>query len=155
ALALAFATGCGSGFQPLQHIVPAPAGALAAAPLGSDLIAILAGDERTKAVSLVSLSSGALLRVFGVTKEASDLSAAGPCGPLLLSISGSTEDGHPMGAVEIWSLEGVKQRVVPMPLRALNVTRSVAGTSYVLIASDNVRAAVPLNVLTMRTGKAI
>ena len=83
--------------------------ALAMAPLGNDMIAILAGDDRTKAISLVSLSSGALLRTFGVTREATDLSTAGPNGPLLITIGGTTPDGHVMGAVETWSLDGVKQ----------------------------------------------
>lgn len=148
-------TGCGPGFQPTNHAVPAPAGAIAAAPLGGDTIAVLAGDDRAKAISLVSLENGAVIRIFGVTKEASDLSSAGPDGPLLLSISGTGDDGRPMGAIETWSTDGVKQRVVPLPLRAINLTRNVAGTVFVLIASGKVRAAIPLHVATMHTGPVV
>jgi hypothetical protein len=125
------------------------------APLGNDMLAILAGDDRTKTVSLVSLESGALLRTFGVTREATDLSTVGPNGPLLLAIGGTAPDGHTMGAVETWSLDGVKQRVVPMPLRADNVTRAIDNLAYVLVEAGSVRAAIPLDTQNLTAGKAI
>jgi hypothetical protein len=125
------------------------------APLGNDMIAILAGDDRTKAISLVSLSSGALLRTFGVTREATDLSTAGPNGPLLLTIGGTSPDGHVMGAVETWSLDGIKQQVVPMPLRADNITRAIDNHAYVLVEAGTVRAAIPLDTQSLTAGKAI
>jgi hypothetical protein len=155
AVATFAASGCGPGFQPSRHTVPAPAAALAAAPLSGDVVAILSGDDRAKAISLVNLDSGAVVRSFGVTKEASDLSSSGPDGPLLLSISGIGSDGQPMGAVESWSLEGSKERVIPLPLQAMNLTRNIGGTVFVLIANGKVRAAVPLNVVTLQPGPAI
>jgi hypothetical protein len=128
---------------------------LAAAPLGNDIIAILAGDGRTKTISLVSLSSGALIRTFGVTREANDLSSAGPQGPLLVTISGTGSDGRPMGAVESWSLDGAKEHIVPMPLPAASITRAVGNIAYVLVQAGRVRAAIPLDVANLSVGKGV
>ncbi len=135
--------------------MPAPAGALAAAPLGNDIIAILAGDGGTKTISLVSLSSGALIRTFGITREASDLSAAGPDGPLLVTIAGTGADGRAMGAVETWSLDGEKTHIVPMPLEAVSITRPIGNIAYVLVRNNHVRAAIPLDINALTAGKAI
>jgi hypothetical protein len=136
-------------------MTPGPGGAIAAAPLGAHRVAILAGTDAAKGVFVVDLDSARIVRSFGVTREAVAIGAAGPDGPVLLGIAGTTSDGHPAGSVEWWTLQGQKQQVVPMSARALAMTQVVGGQLFVLVGDDASRAAVPLTLGSMLVGRAI
>ena len=147
--------GCAQSFRPPGRAVPGPAGAFAAAPLSGGRIAVLAGDDRTKAVFIIDQRTGVVLGSYGVTKEATGIAAQSDDGPLLLSV-GAKRDGKVVGAVEQWSLDGIKERIVPMPTEALGITPVERGVAYVLLAADGgVRAAVPIDAPSLRVGSAI
>jgi hypothetical protein len=148
-------SGCASAFRPEHHFVPGPAGALAAAPLSGNRVAILAGSDDAKGVYVLSLDSGSVVGSFGVTKEATGLAAEGADGPLLVSVGAVSPDGRPVGALERWTLTGSKQRVVPMPAEADGVTKVIDGVAYVLLRSGDARAALPIESPLLRVGKPI
>jgi hypothetical protein len=135
--------------------VPGPAGAIAAAPLAAGRIAILAGTDDAKGLFVIDERSGAVLRSFGVTKEATGVTAESGDGPLLLSV-GVERDGRFLGAVEQWTLDGVKRQIVPLPTEGLGITRVAGGVAYVLLGGSNaVRAALPISLPALRVGQAI
>jgi len=155
ALATLALHGCAGAFRRTHAMTPGPGGAIAAAPLGTRRVAILAGSDQAKGVFVVDLDSGRIVQSFGVTREAVAISAAGPDGPVLLGIAGTTSDGHPAGSVESWTLQGQKQQVVPMSARALALTQVAGGQLFVLVGDDRSRVAVPLTVGNMLVGRAI
>jgi hypothetical protein len=155
ALAACALHGCAGAFRRAHAMTPGPGGAIAAAPLGAHRVAILAGTDAAKGVFVVDLDSARIVRSFGVTREAVAIGAAGPDGPVLLGIAGTTSDGHPAGSVESWTLQGQKQQVVPMSARALAMTQVVGGQLFVLVGDDASRAAVPLTLGSMLVGRAI
>ena len=145
--------GCSMARQ--QHVVPVPAGALAAALLSHERVAVLAGNDASKGVFIVDLASGTIKKSFGVTREATGLDAVTDNGPLLVSIGENVGD-RSFGAIEQWTLEGFKQRVIPLPSEGLGITRAVNGTVYVLLASTGeARAALPIDISGLRVGSAI
>lgn len=148
-------TGCAGAFKRQAAMTPGPSGAIAAAPLGSERIAVLAGTDQAKGVFVIDLNSSRITQSFGVTREATSISTEGPDGPLLIGIGGRTLDGHPAGSVERWSLQGVKLQVVPMPAQVLGLSQVSAGELFVLIGDDRTRAAVPIAVPGLGVGKAI
>jgi hypothetical protein len=138
-----------------HRAIPAPAGAIAAAALSGERVAVLAGTDEAKGIFIIDLTQGTLLKNFGVTREATGIAAESDNGPILVSVGGVAH-GRGFGAVERWGLDGVKQRVVPMPAQARGITREVDGSSYVLLAGNlNVRAALPLDIPSLRAGAAI
>ena len=153
-LTLALAA-CAQSFQAAGKSVPGPAGAFAAATLSGGRIAILAGDDRAKAIYIIDHRNGTLLGSFGVTKEATGIAAQTEEGPLLLSI-GVERGGRLMGAIEQWSLRGIKERIVPLPTKGLGITRVVRGFAYVLLGgTGEVRAAVPIGTPSLRVGRVV
>ena len=146
---------CAQSFRAPGRAVPGPAGAFAAAPLSGGRIAVLAGDARTKAIFIIDHRTGDVLGSFGVTKEATGIAAQTEEGPLLLSV-GLERRGRLLGAVEQWSLQGIKERIVPLPTEALGITRVVRGVAYVLLAGEGeVRAAVPVDTPSLRVGEVV
>jgi hypothetical protein len=155
ALTLAILTGCLGSFRGSGWTVPGPAGALAAAALGKGRLAVLAGGDHAKGLFVLDAQTGAVLRSFGVTKEATGISTASDNGPLLLSV-GAARKGRMVGSIEEWSLDGIKQRIVPLPTRGLGITQVVRGIAYVLLGGAGlVRAAVPFDTASLKVGKAI
>jgi hypothetical protein len=155
ALCLAVAcAGCARTFRPFGHTVPGPANAIAAAPLGGGRIAVLAGTDDAKGVFIIDELTAEVLRSFGVTKEATGIAAVAEEGPLLLSV-GTERGGKPVGAVEEWTLDGVKSRVVALPTEGLSITRTVGHLAYALIGAGGDRAAVPINLPSLRVGTAL
>ena len=153
-LTLALAA-CAQSFKAPGKTVPGPAGALAAATLSGGRSAILAGDDRTKAIFIIDHRNGTVLGSFGVTKEATGIAAQTEEGPLLLSI-GAERNGKLMGAIEQWSLQGVKERIVPLPTKALGITSVVRGIAYILLAGNGVvRAAAPIDMPSLRVGAVV
>ncbi|MBV9103475.1 MAG: hypothetical protein JO060_07770 [Candidatus Eremiobacteraeota bacterium] len=146
--------GCAHAFQPGGRLVPAPAGALAAAPLSRERIAVLAGSAVAKGIFIVDEASGVVLGSFGVTREATGVTAATPNGPLLLSI-GANNGGSRSGAVEVWGLGGVKRRVVPLPTEGIGITAVSHNTAYVLLGGGDARAAAPISISSLRVGKPV
>jgi hypothetical protein len=136
-------------------MTPGPSGALAAAPLSHDRVAVLAGSDDAKGVFVIDLDSGRIKQSFGVTRESTGISTETPDGPVLVSVSGHTGDGHAVGSVEVWSLAGEKQQVVPMPSPALALTQAVDGNLYVLVGDDRARAALPLSLPSLQAGSAL
>lgn len=152
---LLLVSACTQTFQPLGREVPGPAGSIAAAPLERAQIAVLAGTERAKAVYVIDGVSGTIVRSFGVTKEATGIAAARPDGPLLLTV-GTQSDGRDVGALERWSLDGVKQAVVPLPGAGLGITAVDGRSAYVLVGGSGAsRAAVRVDVPTLRLQNVI
>jgi hypothetical protein len=149
ALALATLPQC-SAFKPAHKLVPGPSGAIAAAPLSRNRVAVLAGDEQQKGIFIVDTHSGQVLKSFGVTRESTGITAEGDDGPLLVSVGGIGRNGRPFGAVERWTLAGTKVQVVPMPAAALWMTRMLDGSTYVLIGQGDDRSAVAMDVPSMR-----
>ncbi len=150
-----FLSGCATAFHHGPSSVPAPADAIGITLLSNHRVAVLAGTASAKAVSVLDLQSGHMLATFGVTREATGISAATPDGPLLLSIGERASDGPSIGAVESWLLTGVKQRVLPMPGAALGLTRAVDGLIYVLSGTGSQRTAIPIDLPTLRVGNAV
>ena len=132
-----------------------PAGAVAAALLSHQRVAVLAGNDASKGVFIIDLASGTIKKSFGVTREATGIDAITDNGPLLVSVGENIGD-RSFGAVEQWTLEGIKQRVIPLPSEALGITRAVNGTVYVLLASTgDARAALPIDITALRVGGPI
>ncbi len=147
-------SGCTSAFDAdARKLVPGPSGAIAAAPLARDRVAILAGDDESKGVFIIDLHNGEVLKSFGVTREATSIATEGGDGPLLVSVGGTSRNGRPVGAVERWTLAGTKVQVVPMPAPALWLTRVVDDVSYVMVGSGEARTAMPLYLPSMKVGK--
>ena len=154
-LAASALNGCASAFRHGHAVTPGPGGALAAVPLGSHRVAVLAGTDQAKGVFVVDLDSGRIAQSFGVTREAVAIGSEGPDGPILLGIAGTTSDGHPAGSIESWTLQGQKQQVVPMSAHALAITQIAGGQLFVLVGDDRSRAAVPLTVPALMAGRPI
>jgi hypothetical protein len=144
-----------SAFSPSHRLVPGPSGAIAAAPLARDRVAILAGNDDSKGIFLIDLHTGEVLKSFGVTREATGLAAEGGDGPLLVSVGGTSRNGRPVGAVERWTLAGTKVQVVPMPAPALWMTRAVDDAAYVMVGAGSDRSVLPIYLPSLRVGKAI
>ena len=77
--AVAGLAACNS-FKPAHRIIPAPAGAIGAATLGNNEVAVLAGTDRTRGVFILRLGDGRIDKSFGVTREATGIAAAGSNG---------------------------------------------------------------------------
>jgi hypothetical protein len=153
AVAAFFVACAGCAQQRASQAVPAPAGAIAAAFLPDGHVAILAGNDFAKSVSVIDMGNGALVHTFGVTKEARGLASDG--GDVIVAIGGIARGGA-FGAVERWHLDGTKVRVVPLPARSLAITQSIDGEAYVLLAGNGAaRAALPLTIAGLRTGRAL
>ena len=151
--ALSLTAGCASFQAP--RAIPLPANAIAVAQLAHGRVAVLAGDGGAKAISVINLANGAVVASFGVTREATGIAAESPDGPLLVAVGG-VADGEPFGAIERWSLIGLKGRVVPLPARALGMTRMIDGVAYALLAGDGEdRAAVSIQSPALRIGSPI
>jgi hypothetical protein len=118
-------------------------------------MAILAGNDEAKAVFILNLDSGSVVKSFGVTKEATGLAAEGLDGPLLISVGGISRTGHPIGAIERWTLAGTKEQVVPMPLQAMGITKDIDGVAYVLLRNSKAVAALPIQSPMLHVGKPI
>jgi hypothetical protein len=118
-------------------------------------MAILAGSDDAKAVFILNLDSGDVVKSFGVTKEATGLAAEGLDGPLLVTVGGISRTGHPIGSVERWTLAGTKQQVVPMPLQAMGITKVIDGVAYVLLRNSKAVVALPIQSPMLHIGKAI
>jgi len=138
-----------------QTAVPAPAGAIAATPLSRHRVAILSGTSDAKTVSIIDYTSGNIEKSFGVTREATGISAETEEGPLLVSVGGVSRH-RDFGAIESWGLGGRKLAVVPMPARAVGVTQESGNTVYVLVwgARDS-RAAVALLLPSLEVQRPI
>jgi hypothetical protein len=145
-----------NSFKPSHRIIPAPAGAIGAATLGNNTVAVLAGTDRTRGVFILRLGDGRIDKSFGVTREATGIATAGPSGPLLVSVGGSTY-GKSFGAVEEWSLDGRKLKVIPTSGAVLGISSNVYDNiAYVLLGGDaGARAAQPINAATGTAMKAI
>lgn len=152
---MALLTGCASSFRPAHRLVPGPSGALAAAPLSRDRIAILAGNENSKGVFLLDLKTGEVLKSFGVTREGQGLTAESGEGPLLLAVGGISPQGKAYGAVERWTLAGGKMQVVPLPAEGVGMTRIIDGTGFVMLQNGEARSAVSISVPALKIGKPI
>lgn len=155
ALLVLSVAGCANDFQHTTPLVPGPSGAIAAAPLDHQRIAVLAGSPETKGVFIVDLARGAVERSFGVTKEATGIAAESGNGPLLISVGGVSPSKHAFGAVELWSLAGQKTKVVPMPSEAHGITSVALGNAYVLVGDGPARAAIKLSVPALHVAKPI
>jgi hypothetical protein len=118
-------------------------------------VAILAGSDEAKAVFIVNLETGEVGKSFGVTREATGLTAEGLDGPLLITVGGISRTGHPIGAVERWTLAGTKVQVVPMPLQAMGITKDIDGVAYVLLRNSKAVAALPIQSPMLHVGKPI
>lgn len=139
-----------AAFKPAHRLVPGPSGSIAAAPLSRGRVAVLAGDDQQKGVFLIDIPGGQVIKSFGVTREATGITAEGDEGPLLISIGGTGRNGKPFGAVERWTLAGTKVQVIPMPAPALWMTRTLDGVTYTMIGNGDDRSAVPIDVPSMR-----
>jgi hypothetical protein len=148
-------SGCQSSFKKSHQLIPGPSGAVGGTMLAHDEMAVLAGGPTTRAVFVIDLDHGDIIKSFGVTREATGIAAVTPEGPLLVSVGGESPQHRQFGAVERWSLAGYKTRVVPMPLPALGITRAEQGTAYVLLGNRNARAALPLTTPGLKVGKPI
>ena len=144
-----------SAFKPAHRLVPGPSGAIAVASLSRERVAILAGDDESKGVFIIDLHNGEVLKSFGVTKEATGITAEGGDGPLLVSVGGQSRNGRSFGAVERWTLAGTKVQVVPMPAPALWLTRPVDDVAYVMVGDGQTRTALPLSLPSLHVGKPI
>jgi hypothetical protein len=155
AIAVGFCIAALGGCTRLQSFVtiPAPAGAIGATFLADDRVAILAGTDTAKSVSVIDLATGSVVRAFGVTKEALGIASDG--GDAIIAVGGFGRRG-PFGAIERWHLDGTKVRVVPLPARPTTITQSVDGTAYVLLAGrGGARAALPLTLHGLRSGRGV
>ena len=146
---------CAGAFHPHSTAIPAPSNAIALAPLSGHRVAVLAGTDSAKAITIIDADNGEVTATFGVTREAAGLSAESSDGPLLLAIDGHNPNGEEVGSVEQWQLTGQKQRVVPLPLPALGITREQDGEVFVLIGNQQTRAAVQINVPSLHVGATI
>jgi hypothetical protein len=152
-LLVALLTGCASSFRPAHRLVPGPSGALAAAPLSRDRIAVLAGNENSKGIFLIDLKTGEVLKSFGVTREAMGVTAESGEGPLLLAVGGINPQGKAYGAVERWTLAGGKMQVVPLPAEGIGMTRIIDGAWFVMLQRGEARSAIPIASPSLRLGK--
>lgn len=147
--------GCDS-FKPKHHIVPGPSGAIAAAPLSGGRAAVLAGTDTTRAVYIIDLETGQIDQSFGVTREATGISAATPSGPLFISIAVNGPRRRPAGAIERWGLQGRKTLTLPAAGPVAGITQVSNGLVYALITgAHDARSAVPLDVHTLRFDRPI
>ena len=135
ALAAAVA-GCSPG---ARVPVSAPAGVRAAASLDATHILLLSGEGSVRTVHVVRATDGTEEIKFGVAPEITSIGALSPHGPLVLGFG--IQGTHPVGALELWSLDGKKTGSYPLPIAALDVTRPIGGTFYVLLGNGVVRAA--------------
>jgi hypothetical protein len=153
---LAFAlAACSGAFHRQSTVIPAPSNAIGLAPLSGHRVAVLAGTDSAKAISIINADNGQVTATFGVTREAIGLSAESPDGPLLLAIDGHNPNGDAVGSVEQWQLTGMKQQIVPLPLPALGITREQDGEVFVLIGNQQTRAAVQINIPSLHVGTTI
>jgi hypothetical protein len=147
-------SGCVTAFRPSHSLIPGPSGAVAAATISQHRMAVLAGSRTAKAIYLIDLANGEIQKSFGVTKEATGVAAATPDGPLLVTVGGENR-GKGFGALEQWTLNGTKSRVIAMPSEARGITRVNDGLAYVLIGAGDARAAVPVIVPSLTKKKTI
>lgn len=149
------ATSCGPALHSSHRIVTVPANAFAAAPLGADRVAVLTESGGANKVFVVDLSSGDVLKSFGVTKDATGIAAQGPDGPLSISVGHVASGERGRGVVESWTLAGEKKQVVTLPSKPLALTQSIDGVEYVLLANGRTRIAMPIEAQGVRASKAI
>jgi hypothetical protein len=136
---------CAGAAESGRDVVPIPRSSIAAAPLAAGRVAVLAGDNRAKAVSIIDTAAKKVLWSFGVTPDATGLSAASDDGPLLLSTA--TARG---GTLERWTIDGTRDGVMPLPGPGLGVTKAVGDDAFVLDGRGNDRSAVGVDVWALK-----
>ncbi|MBV8600084.1 MAG: hypothetical protein JO359_00830 [Candidatus Eremiobacteraeota bacterium] len=104
------------------RLIPAPADAIAVSASGDGMLALVGGNDSDRNVTLESASDGTVIRRFGVTREADSI-AVGRDGRIYLGLT--TVAG---GAIEEWSAQGRKLRVIPAPAAVVALASSPAGT---------------------------
>jgi hypothetical protein len=150
-LASSLLAGCG---RPHPEVA-GPSDGFAVAGLSRDRVAVLKGDDRAKAIFVVDLHDGHVVFSFGVPKESTDVAAAGPYGPLLVT-TGKEEAGHSVGSLEFWTLGGTRTYIIPLPAYAMAVTHNPSRHPYVLVRNGrDDRVAVPIDLATLTVGRGI
>jgi hypothetical protein len=155
AVGIGLIAGCGPKFESSHRVVAVPAGAVVAAPLGQDRVAVLTSVGGANKVFVVDVSSGNILKSFGVTKDATGMVAQTADGPLLISVGLNGSEEGARGAVESWTLNGEKKRIATLPSRPLALTQTIDGLEYVLLSNGRTRVAAPIEGQRLRAGKAI
>jgi hypothetical protein len=143
AVAAICASACACAGPPARGPLPLPADALATVALASGF-AVLSGTDAAKTVTLLR-PDGSVLLDFGATKEAVDLAAPAPDGPLYLALAGAGR-GRATGAVERWTLDGTRTGAVSLP--GPPVSLQASGTKlYALLAFAAPRGGTPVRAL--------
>jgi hypothetical protein len=145
AVAAICASACGCARLTASGPLPLPADALATVALASGF-AVLSGTDAAKTVTLLR-PDGSVLLDFGATKEAVDLAAPTPDGPLYLALAGAGAAGRAgTGAIERWTLDGTRTGVVSLPGPPASLQPS--GTKlYALLAYAASRGGAPVRAL--------
>jgi hypothetical protein len=130
------------------QLVPIPSSSIAAAPLFGNRAAVLAGDKRAKAIYIIDLEHKEVLGSFGVSPDATGVSAVDGIGPLLVSIG--TNGAHQSGSIERWTIDGALTSTLPLPGPALGISRTISGEAYALVGRGSARAAVQVDEWPLR-----
>ncbi|MEO6990832.1 MAG: hypothetical protein ABI202_04880 [Candidatus Baltobacteraceae bacterium] len=144
------APGCGASSNRAPHLTPGPAGAFAATPMGNDRIVVLAGSAQSRTLYVLDLRSDLVVRSFGVTGDASDVTAI-DADSVLIGI-GVNDRGRSVGALERWDLTGKRLQITPLPSAVVALTRAIDGVAYALVAHGTSRAAFPVTLSTLSLG---
>lgn len=140
---LAFAaalSSCGSGSSPQPGSAPpvsAPANVRSAARLDATRIVLLTSEGGTRTIHITRVADGFEEKTFGVAPEITSVETLSERGPLVLGFSGS----NGAGAFQVWSLAGRQLATYPLAAGALDITRTIGNSFYVLIGNGAVRAA--------------
>lgn len=136
-------------------LVPAPRSAISAVQLAGNRIAVLAGDSRAKAISIVDMATGTVTYSFGVDANATGMTALTGEGPLLISVAVNYGTRRSVGGLQRWTVDGTLTGTLALPGAALSITRALDGTAYVLVANRSSRTAIPVSVWSLQTGARI
>lgn len=137
---------CARAAQTTAPPVSAPANVRSAARLDAGRVVLLTSAGGTRTVHITRVADGFEEKVFGVAPEITSVETVSERGPLVLGYAGPGG----VGAIELWSLDGKQLATYPLPAAALDITRTIGNTFYVLIGNGSTRAAQRVQVRPFR-----
>lgn len=135
-------TSCSYGNRISENVIEGPLNAVGLAHVQAHAVAVLAGNDTEKTVSVFYDSpSGTEITRFPVSRFASAIRPAGP-NRVLIAIAPPAGPG----AVELWSISGRHLSTFWMARPILSVSRIHGTVTYVLARLSNGLYAVPMNI---------
>lgn len=142
-LCAAMPAACAYGNRVGDESIAGPLGALSLAHVEPHTIAVLAGSEDEKTVSVFyDVPYGAEIARFPVSPFSTSLRGIGN-GELLISIAPPQDKG---GAIETWTTSGTRLSVMPAPAPVLGISRVQGGVAYALVRTKTRRYALPIDL---------